>query len=312
MPVHRTPKTSLATRLIAQTFALAGLLGAGSSALASSSDQAACTSGTPLPAEARGAHESESLDLVLLTADNGLACVSERRPSRVQRAANINGLQGDQRILGIDHRVQDGLLYGLGDAGGVYTLDVATGNATLVNRLSVALQGSRVAIDFNPVADRLRIVTDAGQNLRHNVNAGGLTLVDAGLNYAAGTTATGIAAAAYTNNDLSAATPATTATTLFVLDAALDQVALQSPPNAGSLVATGKLGVDTTAVAGLDIYSTVRGQVTVRNRALAVLSAADGSAALYRVDPLTGSATVAGRLPQGLTVLDLAVPLYQD
>jgi hypothetical protein len=29
-------------------------------------------------------------------------------------------------------------------------------------------------VDFNPAADRLRIISDAGQNLAHNVNAGGV------------------------------------------------------------------------------------------------------------------------------------------
>jgi hypothetical protein len=44
-----------------------------------------------------------------------------------------------------------------------------------------ALAGSAFGIDFNPTADRLRIVSNAGQNLRVNVDAG-LTVTDADLN----------------------------------------------------------------------------------------------------------------------------------
>ena len=75
----------------------------------------------------------------------------------------------------------------------------------------MALSGTSFGVDFNPAADRLRIVSDTGQNLRHNVNAGGVTVTDAPLNYA-GVTASGIVGSAYTNNDLDALT----ATTLYV------------------------------------------------------------------------------------------------
>ena len=53
--------------------------------------------------------------------------------------------------------------------------------------------------------------------------------------------AAGVTAAAYTNNDLN---QPDTGTTLFDLDTMQDQVAIQSPPGTGILVATGKLGVE--------------------------------------------------------------------
>ena len=95
------------------------------------------------------------------------------------------------------------------------------------------------------------MVSDTGQNLRHDVNPGGATTVaDGTLTYPPATTpGSGVSAAAYTNNDLDAAT----ATTLFDLDTAMDQVAVQAPANAGSLSATGKLGVDAGSDAGFDI-----------------------------------------------------------
>ena len=40
-----------------------------------------------------------------------------------------------------------------------------TATATFVNALSVPLMGTSFGVDFNPAADRLRIVSDLGQNL---------------------------------------------------------------------------------------------------------------------------------------------------
>ena len=277
-----------------------------------------CASGQPqAPSTATrddSEREDDGLRIAGLTDDGRLVCFSERKPGKLRVVASVNGLQGDPRLVGIDYRVQDGKLYGVGDAGGVYAIDADTAVATFVNRLSVALDGSRFGVDFNPAADRLRIVSNTGQNLRHNL--AGSTLADGTLNYTAtatpGPAALGVSAAAYTNNDLSPATPATTGTTLFVLDATLDQIALQSPPNVGTLVATGKLTLDASALSGFDIYSTVRDNVTVRNRALATLADADGTVGLYHIDVLTGKASSRGKLPAGTVLIDIAVPLYQD
>lgn len=272
-----------------------------------------CVSGTlDTAAEpARKVPSGKDLQVLVLASDGRLMCLDEDRPSRARLLSTVNGLQVDTRLVGIDYRVQDGQLYGVGEAGGVYQINPATGVATLANRLTVPLQGTVFGVDFNPAADRLRIVSDTGQNLRHNVNAGGVTLADGALNYTAGTPAAGVVGAAYTNNDLSPATPATTGTTLFVLDAAQDQIALQSPPNAGTLVATGKLTLDAASVPAFDIHSVVHAGVTVSNRALAVLVATDGAAALYDVDVLTGKATRRGALPAGVSIVDIAIPLAQ-
>ena len=91
-------------------------------------------------------------------------------------------------------------------------------------------------------------MSDTGQNLRHNVNKGGTTIADLALNYTPGTNATGIVGAAYTNNDLDART----ATTLFDLDTSLDQIAIQAPPNNGSLSPTGMTSVDSGNAAGFE------------------------------------------------------------
>ena len=251
---------------------------------------------------------SGSLQVVGLTVDNRLICFNEYSPSDARSINVVSNLQGgDTYLIGIDFRVQDRLLYGVGNFGGVYLIDTGTAVATLVNRLTVALDDSpSFGVDFNPAADRLRITSSKGQNLRHNVNAGGVTIADAALNYTPGTTALGIVGSAYTNNDLSAST----ATTLYALDSTLDQIALQSPPNNGTLAATGKLTVDATMVAGFDIYSTIRNTVTVDVQALASIVTADGSNALYSIKLPTGKATRRGGFG-GFNVTDIAIPLNQ-
>ena len=251
------------------------------------------------------------LTFVGLTADQRLVTFGECNPSRPRDLGPVTGLSGnDSELVGIDYRVQDGLLYAVGDGGGVYKFATpGSALATRVNQLSVALDPAATSfgVDFNPAADRLRIVSDTGQNLRHNVNATGTTIADGSLNYLEGTPpapvpASNVVAVAYTNNDLDPST----ATSLFDVDGDRDQVVLQSPPNAGVLLATGKLGVDATGPIGFDIHSTVRGGVTIRNAGFAVLTA-EGTPGFYRVDLLTGAAVRIGAL--GVDVIDVAAPV---
>lgn len=262
------------------------------------------------PARASGPTGFDPLVLRMfgLTADQRLIRFIDRLPKFATSVGYVQGLSGDNALVGIDFRVQDGKLYGVGNAGGVYTINTGSAVATKVSQLTIALSGNRFGVDFNPAADRLRVVSDTAQNLRHNVNPGGITLMDTALSYSAGTTATGIAAAAYTNNDLAAST----ATTLFDLDTALDQIALQSPANAGTLAATGQLGVDASAIAGLDIYSTLRNGVTVDVEAFATLkSSADGGTRLYEVNLYTGKAYLRGSFASHNAPVDIAIPLQQ-
>ena len=102
----------------------------------------------------------------------------------------------------------------------------------------------------------------------------------------AGATALGVTGAAYTNNDLDT----NTGTTLYDIDTTLDQVSIQSPPNNGSLVATGKLTVDAGPTVGFDNYTQLRKGVAVDNNAFATL-VVNGTTGFYRVNLFTGSAT---------------------
>lgn len=240
-----------------------------------------------------------------LTADQRLIGFRSNAPQRARTIGPIQGLIDDTSLVGMDFRVQNGLLYGVGNAGGIYTIDTTSGVATFVNRLSIALTGTSFGVDFNPAADRLRIISNDGQNLRHDVNPAGVTIADGRLNYVAGTDALGIVSAAYTNNDLDT----NTATTLYVIDSILDQVVLQSPANAGTLAATGKLTVDTGTDVGFDIFSTLSGGVTVEVQGFASLVDSVGSASFYSISLPTGKAELLGSFRAQDQVIDIAIPL---
>ncbi|MFG2292400.1 DUF4394 domain-containing protein [Streptomyces sp. NPDC048603] len=249
-----------------------------------------------------------SLGAIGLTADQRLVEFDVNQPSKTWSLGTVAGLSGDTRLVGIDFRVQDGKLYGVGDGGGVYTLDTANAQAVKVSQLTVAPAGTAFGVDFNPAANRLRVISDTGQNLRHNIDDAAApltTTVDGALTNptAPPSTALGVTGAAYTNNDLDTAT----ATTLFDLDTVADRIALQSPANAGTLAPTGSLGVNADLDAGFDIY---HDPAAGTNHGFAAIGTA-GSYRLYSVDVLTGKATDKGAFPKKSQVTDLALPLNQ-
>jgi hypothetical protein len=247
------------------------------------------------------------LEVVGLTSDQKLVCFPEFLPSFSITIGAISGLADDTSLVGIDYRPATGALYGLGDQGGIYTIDPGTAEATLQTRLGVKLSGTFFGIDFNPTVDLLRIVSDAGQNLAANVVTGATTANAALTTPPTAGTTLGVTAAAYTNNDLDP----TTATTLFDINTVTDRVAIQAPPANGTLNPTGNLRVDAATDAGLDIYSALRDGITSEVKAFAALTVG-GRARLYTLDLLTGEASARGRFRSTHQVVDLAVPLDQD
>lgn len=264
-----------------------------------------------------GSDRGDRLRAVGLTED-GRALVSFRTTdARNAREVGDVRLEGDTRLVGIDYRVQNGKLYGVGEKGGIYVLDPTNARSTEVGRLSVTLEGRFFGVDFNPAANALRITSDTGQNLRQpfagaaNPDApNGATVVDGPLTNpatppATGTTpAKGISGSAYTNNDLDPGT----GTVLHDIDTALDRLDIQSPANAGTLAPVGQLRVDAGPDAGFDVYSTVRDGRSVAVQGWATLTVG-GKSRIYSVDLATGEVTDRGtfRMP----VTDLAIGLDQ-
>ncbi len=281
---------AVAAGALAASLLTAGAAGADGGDRWNDRDRPRCTG------DAQGKHKGRSLAIVALTTDGKLVCVDSTDPDR-GRGVRVTGLVQDTRLIGIDHRPATGVLYGVGELGGLYTIDAGTGVAGKVAQMSVVPSGTTFGVDFNPAVDRLRVVSDTQQNLRVDVTTGATT-TDLALS------GPGVAGAAYTNND---ADP-NTVTTLFDIDAAADQVSVQAPANNGNLSPTGKLGVDTTNAVGFDIHSKIRKGSTVDVQAFASLTVG-GKSGLYAVNVLTGKAEL--RDSFSTAVADIAIPLDQ-
>jgi hypothetical protein len=237
-----------------------------------------------------------------------MASFKTNKPQQLDWVSNPTGLITDTTLIGLDCRVQDGKLYVVGNYGGIYTVtltDSLDAVLTKVSQLTIGLNGATFGVDFNPAADRLRVISDTGQNLRHDLNTH-TTLADTPLSVQPGplplnppsTPATGATAAAYTNNDLDPGT----ATTLFDINTLTGQVAIQSPANTGLLAPTGALGTSVAASAGFDIYSTLNSGKTVSNSGFAALiPSSTGKATFFTVDMLSGTATSVGQFPLQIT-----------
>jgi trimeric autotransporter adhesin len=226
--------------------------------------------------------------LLGVTTDNRLITFKTTTPGTLDANVAVTGLQGGETIIGIDMRPANGRLYAVTDSARLYTLDATTGAATMAGMLTAdaadattpfaMLSGAAFGVDFNPMADRLRVVSDAEQNLRAIVDSGATT-TDATL--ARGAFA--VTAAAYTNNF---ATPPST--TLYVIDTQNDRLLTQNPPNNGTLNDVGALGIDAAAVNGFEIVGP--------DTALAVLSTSSAPSALYTISLATGAALLVGNV----------------
>lgn len=218
-----------------------------------------------------------------LTANNKLLNFALNNPNSVSEKS-LTGLLVDERFVGIDYRLRtatdhSGKLYGLTNKANLYTINPESGLASLVSTLKpaagssfTALDGTSFAVDFNPTADRLRVISNTGQNLRINVDTGD-TIKDGDINGASGAKVT---AAAYTN---SFKTPvAALATELFDLDQTNKTLTKQNPPNNGTLSLIGSLGINLGTDNGFDIAGGDNGL------ALATVSGGSGPSVLYRID----------------------------
>ncbi|WP_277559563.1 DUF4394 domain-containing protein [Acinetobacter beijerinckii] len=218
-----------------------------------------------------------------LTANNKLLNFALNNPNSVSEKS-LTGLLVDERFVGIDYRLRtatdhSGKLYGLTNKANLYTINPESGLASLVSTLKpaagssfTALDGTSFAVDFNPTADRLRVISNTGQNLRINVDTGD-TIKDGDINGASGAKVT---AAAYTN---SFKTPvATLATELFDLDQTNKTLTKQNPPNNGTLSLIGNLVINLGTDNGFDIAGGDNGL------ALAAVSGGSGPSVLYRID----------------------------
>lgn len=254
-----------------------------------------------------------------LTDGNALLRLNAGQPQKVLQRVAVKGLQPGENLLGIDYRVARGVLFAFGSSGRLYTLDTATGAATAVGGpIAVRIDGSEIGFDFNPAVDRIRLVTDEGQNLRlhpdtgavvdSDPNAAGLQL-DGPLAYAPRDPNAGkkprIMAAGYTYHKTDGKI-----TTNFAIDGGLGLLVTQGTregmtpavsPNSGQLFTVGALGSGPVVRAALDIAD-------IDNAAFAALTVAGAKASvLYLVNLDSGAAQRIGSIGGGELVRGIAI-----
>lgn len=247
--------------------------------------------------------------ITVLTSGNRLLTVDSATPGTVTRTVAITGLIGGDTLLGMDFRPATAGLYALGSGGRVYLINANTGVATVASTLVAdpadatapftALVGTRFGVDFNPVPDRLRVVSDADQSLRINVDSGNTT-TDGAIAYAAGDPNFGqnpnVVGSGYRN-----AFSGALSTELYSIDSTLDILATQNPPNNGTQETDGPLGVNTTDNVGFDISGPT---------GVAFASLTDAVATrLYTINLDSGAATLVGPIA---TPVDLGAETVVD
>ena len=208
----------------------------------------------------------------------------------------VLGLNAGDTLIGIDYfSSSNGLLYGLGTSGTLYTLS-NLGVATVSTTSTIT---NATAIDFNPAANRLRVF--AGTSNFRLTPGTGVTTSDGTLAYAAGdvnaAATPNLVAAAYTNNFAGSAT-----TTLYSIDATLNILVMNTIGPAfstlntvGTLMLNGVVFDALAGVTGFDVFSLQGGNV-------AYLSSVNQ---LYTIDLATAVLTSVGTLA-GPDIRDLA------
>jgi len=246
--------------------------------------------------------------LLYAVAGGNLISFDSGNPGVIRTAVNITGLptDGSQVIAGADFRPLTGQLFALGynaatSQGQIYTLNLATGALTTVGGLNAMTLGaaSGIGFDFNPVADRIRIVGANGNNYRLNPADGVLATVSDG------PTGRVLSGTAYTNNDNNA----NTGTTQYGYDQTTNEVVLFSNPNAGTNSTLGSSGITVNTANGVDfdIYSNLSNAASPVNTAFAVAAPGTTTAdVLYNVSLANGAFTSLGQIGNGSNLSGLA------
>ena len=218
------------------------------------------------------------------------------------------GLVGDARLVGIDFRVQNGRLYGVGNAGGIYVIGISEqqrdrdqGVAAVGgperhvvrrrlqpgrqpaprhqrHRSEPAAQHRRPGRASRPPGvDRHRRRPDLSRRRGRQPRHDGHRHHRRGLHQ-------------QRPERRRRRPPCSTSTRTWTRSWS------QSPANAGLLAATGKLKVDAGTAAGFDIYSDLTKGETVSNKGYAALPVG-GRSGFYKIDLLTGRASPGRLLP---------------
>jgi hypothetical protein len=258
--------------------------------------------------EAQGPLRKESLQV--LTQKMELLTVNAGQPGKVLQRTAVTGLPAGETLVGMDYRIAKGVLFALSSAGRLYTLDVPSGVLKPVgSSAEVVLQGESFGVDFNPVADRVRVVSNTGQNLRLHPDTGAVAATDPAPAYVAGDPRAGtkpeLMAAGYTYNKTN-----DKLTTNYAIDrnggylvtvGTREDVQPGVSFNTGQLFSVGPLGIADMTDANLDIADVTGAAFVTAN------TKAQAASRLYTLDLKTGKATLLGTVGDGSKVIGVAV-----
>jgi hypothetical protein len=245
----------------------------------------------------RGNDRCKSCDgRILYATDTGgnLLRFSSAKPRKL-RSKQITGLPMGVSVTGIDFRPASGDLYALGSDRVVYRLNprtaIAVPEGKTFDQSPSILSGSFNGFDFNPTVDKIRVTSDADDNLRLNPDDGTLLSVDTKLTPAE----VQVVGSAYTNSSFTAFATRPAVTELYAYDigASPDRLWIQRPANAGTLIMPLSTGLELAGNVGFDIAG-------VNNIGwLAGTPKGRSASRLYRLDVNTGRTKSLGRIGDG-------------
>ncbi len=230
-----------------------------------------------------------------VTENQTLISFDSSAPTTILSGVAIWGMAANEQVRGLDFRPATNELYALGSFSMLYKINAMTGMAMQVGSGTFAhtLNGSSFGFDFNPVIDRIRVVSEADQNLVLNPNTGASTNTTA-LFYAMGDMNEGmnpnVVGSAYTNSKKGA-----TSTQLYGIDTNLD-ILVKQANSAGTLTTVGSLGVNLNDQVGFDI-SGLSGIAYA-----SVQDASLGQSTFWTINLNTGAATMIGAIGGGSQV----------
>jgi hypothetical protein len=242
-------------------------------------------------------------------AGNRVVVFDATTPGTLISDVALTGLTAGEFLIGLDARPANGMIYSVAvsaTTSRVVTINPVTGAVTSVGSgFTPSLPTAPFyGIDFNPVPDRIRVVSSAGLSLRLTPTTGVIAGTDTNIAWAAGdpnaASTPAVTQVAYTNSVAGA-----TLTTLFAIDFQNDVLARiggvdgTPSPNTGTLTTIGALGVATNgSIGGFDIDPS--------GVAFAVLRVT-GVSNLYRINLTTGAATLVGPVGAGTSIDGLTV-----
>jgi hypothetical protein len=232
----------------------------------------------------------------------------------------VSGFAAGDAINALDVRPADGKLYALTvntadnpDTMELYRIDVGDASATAVSMgpSPTFTPTGVLSMDFNPVVDRLRVISSTGQNFRMVPATGAMIdsdpgaageQPDANVAYAVGDanngTAPAVVGVGYTNSFAGA-----TKTTLFGIDLSprrlirVGGVDGVPSPNGGELTTIGNTGLAAGLTDGLD--------VSAATNALYYLRTGFFASTVFTIDAATGAVTDSSALES--TAVDIAL-----